>query len=84
VNYPRSTEVVIAPDGARLPAYAQPFRLVQDVAIVVNDQMRQLAQKPGAMVTLKGVLHYQSCAEGTCAAPQQVPFSWTLGLKPLG
>lgn len=84
LNHPRSTEFVVAPDGARLPAYAQSFRLVQDVAIVVNDQMRQLAQKSGATVTLRGTLEYQACTDKTCNPPRQVPFSWTLGLKPLG
>jgi hypothetical protein len=84
VNYPPSTGLVVAPDGARLPAYAQPFRLVQDVALVVNNQMRQLAQKPGSTVTLKGILEYQVCTDKTCNPPRRVPFSWTVGLKPLG
>lgn len=84
VNYPRSTEFLLAPENARLPAYAQPFRLVQDVAIVVNDETRQLAQKPDSTVTLKGALEYQACTEKACNPPQRVLFSWTLGLKPLG
>ena len=84
LNHPRSTEFVVAPDGARLPAYAQPFRLIQDVALVVNNEVRQLAQKSGATVTLRGTLEYQACTDETCNPPRQVPFSWTLGLKPLG
>lgn len=84
VTYSGSTEFVVAPDGARLPAYAQPFRLIQDAALVVNNEMRQLAQKPGSKVTLKGTLEYQACTAKACNPPQQVPFSWTLGLKPLG
>lgn len=84
MTYPQSSELVVGPDGARLPAYAQPFRLVHDVAIVVNDEMRQRARKPGGAVTLKGVVEYQACTANACNPPRQVPFSWTLGLKPLG
>jgi hypothetical protein len=84
VNYPRSTEFLLAPDNVRLPAYGQPFRLVQDVAIVVNNQTRQLAQKAGSTVSLKGTLEYQACTQTACDPPQQVPVSWTLALKPLG
>lgn len=84
MSYPQSAEFLLAPQKDRLPAYAQPLRLIQDVAIVVNNETRQLAQKPGSTVTLKGVLEYQACTETTCSAPQQVPLSWTLGLKPLG
>jgi hypothetical protein len=84
VSYPVSTELLLAPRGERLPVYAQPFRLVQDVAIVVSNETRQLAQKSGAKATLKGVFEYQTCTEQTCGAPQQVPLSWTVELKPLG
>ncbi|MBI2835468.1 MAG: redoxin domain-containing protein [Acidobacteria bacterium] len=83
MSYPQSTEF-LAPQNERLPAYAEPLRLIQDVAIVVNNETRQLAQKPGSTVTLKGVLEYQACSQTTCSAPEQVPLSWTLGLKPLG
>lgn len=78
------TELVVAPRNERVPVYAQPFRLVQDVAIVVNNETRQLAQKPGSTVTLRGVLEYQSCSATTCSEPQQVPLSWTVRLTPLG
>lgn len=84
VNYPQSAEFLLAPENTRLPAYAQPFRLIHDVAIVVNNETRQLAQNAGATVTLKGVLEYQACTETACHPPQRVSFSWTIALKPLG
>ena len=84
VSYPRSTEVSVAPRNERIGVYAQPFRLVQDVAIVVNDEMRKVSKQPGASVTLKGVLEYQACTDKSCDPPQQVPLSWMLALKPLG
>jgi len=83
-NYPESTDFLLAPRKERLPAYAQPFRLVQDLAIVVNDETRKLAQKAGATVMLKGVLEYQACTDKTCGAPREIPLSLTLRLKPLG
>jgi len=82
--YPPSTEMRLAGRSERLPAYSQPFRLVQDVAVVVNADMRQLAQKPGSTFTLRGVLEYQVCTETTCSEPRQVPLSWTVRLTPLG
>lgn len=84
MSYPRSAEFLLAPQNERLPAYAQPFRLIQDVALVVNSETRALAQKPGSTMTLKGVLEYQACTVTACSAPRQVPLSWTVGLKPLG
>jgi hypothetical protein len=82
MSYPQSSEF-LAPRNERLPAYAQPLRLIQDVAVVVNNEMRQLAQKPGSTVMLKGMLEYQACTQETCDPPQQVPLSWTVKLKPL-
>lgn len=83
-TYPQSTDVTVSGRSERLPAYAQPFRLVQDVAVVVNAEMRQLAQKPGATFTVKGVLEYQACTESSCGEPRQVSLSWTVRLTPLG
>ena len=68
----------------RLPVYTRPVRLIQDLAVVVNNEMRQLAQKPGSTVTLKGSLQYQACTDAACEPPQRVPLSWTVVLKPLG
>ncbi|MBI4263140.1 MAG: peroxiredoxin family protein [Acidobacteria bacterium] len=83
LSRPQSTEV-LALGRERLPVYAQPVRLIQDVAIVVNSETRQMAQKPGSTVTLKGVFEYQACREGSCDPPRQVPLLWTVTLKPLG
>jgi len=84
VNYPASADFLLPPRNERLPAYMQQVRIVQDVAIVVNDDTRQLAKKPGSTVTLKGVLEYQACSEKVCNTPEQVPLSWTMALRPLG
>ena len=83
MSYPPGTEFR-APGDDPLPAYAQPVRLIQDVAITVNKETRQLAQRPGSTLTLKGVLQYQACTGATCDPPQQVPLSWTVALTPLG
>ncbi|MBI4264673.1 MAG: peroxiredoxin family protein [Acidobacteria bacterium] len=83
LSHPPSAEFQ-APGNERLPAYAQPFRLIQDVAVVVNNETRQLAQKPGATMSLQGVLEYQACTPEVCDPPQRVPLSWTVALKPLG
>jgi hypothetical protein len=83
-TYPSSAEVQLAPTNEQVSVYQQPFRLAQDVAIVVNDEMREVAQQPDASFTLKGVLEYQSCSGGSCGPAQQVPVEWTVNLRPLG
>jgi hypothetical protein len=83
VSYPASAAFPVA-GGTSVPAYAQSVRLVRDVAVVVNPEMRTLAQTSGSSVTLKGVLEYQACSQTACEPPQQVPLEWTVGLKPLG
>jgi hypothetical protein len=83
VSYPASADFQVA-GNASLPAYAESVRIVQDVAVVVNPEMRKVALTPGSTVTLRGVLEYQACSQTTCDPPQQVPVAWTVGLKPLG
>jgi hypothetical protein len=82
VDYPAS-EHLMAPQDERVPAYMQPFRLLQDVAVLVNADMRQLAASPGASVTLEARLEYQVCSDEGCDPPEEVPLMWTLALKPL-
>jgi len=84
VSYPASAELRLTPSTARVPVYRDRFRLIQDLAVVVNDDTRARAKEPGSTVTLKGVLEYQVCTDQACDAPQQVPMSWTVQLKPLG
>jgi hypothetical protein len=84
VAYPPSTAAVAAAGSGRVPAYTEPFRLIQDVAIVVNGETRQRAQQPGAVMTVRGTLEYQACTADACSPPERVPFSWTVGLRPLG
>ena len=83
MNPPPGAEATVA-RTERLSAYSQSFRLVQDVAIVVNMETRQLAQKPGATFTIRGTLEYQVCTDTSCGEPLQVPISSTVRLIPLG
>jgi hypothetical protein len=82
--YPQGVEMAELSQDVRVGVYARPFRLVQDVAIVVNDEMRKVSKQPGGSVTLNGALEYQACTEKGCEPVQRVPLSWTLSLKPLG
>lgn len=84
LSYPQSRPVALAGGKEPVAAYSQPFRLVQDVAVVVSPEMRKLAEKPGTTFTLNGVLEYQSCTASACSEPRQLPLSWTVTLTPLG
>lgn len=84
MSYPPSSPVMLGGGTELLAAYSQPFRLVQDVAVLVSPEMRQLAQQPGSTFTLNGVLEYQTCTASSCSTPQQLPLTWTVRLIPLG
>ena len=81
--YPESVEYHFVPLDERVQVYDKMFRLVQDAAVVVTRETRQLAQESGAAVTLSGALEYQACTDTICYPPTEIPLEWTVELKPL-
>jgi hypothetical protein len=74
LTYPKAQDLYFEPLKEHVPVFSAPFRLVQDVAI-------GRTVKPGASLTLTGVLKYQACDDKVCFNPVTAPVSWTIAVK---
>lgn len=83
MRYPEAQEFYFEPLDERVPIYEWPFRLTQDVALLVTEESRALAKTPGAALNLTGVLEYQACTDRICYPPEERPVRWTVSVKPL-
>ena len=65
-----------------VPVYQRPFRIVQDVML---DPSRDgsAALQDVTTLTIIGTFEYQACDDRVCFAPQSVPLSWSIRVKPL-
>lgn len=83
MEHPPSETYHFVPLDERVPVYMKPFRLVQDVELIVTPARRALAADSKQTVTLQGVLEYQACDDAVCYLPQRLPLTWTVTLAPL-
>ena len=81
--YPEPEIYHFEPLNEFVKVYQKPFRLSQNVSLVVNADTRALSQRPDATFTIKGAIEYQACDDKVCFRPERIPVSWTLRLKPL-
>jgi AhpC/TSA family/Disulphide bond corrector protein DsbC len=81
-QFPRSEDYFFKPLNEHVPVYQRPFRIVQDVML---DPSRDgaAALKDVTALTMTGTFDYQACDDTVCFAPQSIPLSWTIGVKPL-
>lgn len=56
-------------------AYRKPFRIEQPVTVARS-------MKPGEVLTISGVVHYQACDDRVCYPAGAVPVSWDVKIKP--
>jgi hypothetical protein len=63
-----------------VPVYEGRFRVVRDVEIGANKQLRPLVNADGT-IAVEGVFHYQACDDKVCYLPQQIPLKWTFGVN---
>jgi peroxiredoxin len=80
--YPKSEMYFFRPLNERVPVYAKPFTLVQEL-ILEGYPEAQAALRGKESVTLAGTLDYQACDDKVCFNPTSVPLAWTLPLRPL-
>ncbi len=82
VQFPTSEDYFFKPLNEHVPVYQRPFRIVQDVVL---DPSREgsAALKDVTSITIKGAFEYQACDDKVCFAPQSIPLSWSIGVKPL-
>ena len=81
-RYPKSEDYFFKPLNEHVPVYQRAFRIMQDVTL---DPSREgtAALKDVTSLTIDGRFEYQACDDRVCFAPQSVPLSWTIGVKPL-
>jgi hypothetical protein len=81
-QFPKSEDYFFKPLNEHVPVYQRPFRIVQDVML---DPTRDgsAALKDVTTLTITGTFEYQACDDKVCFAPQSIPLSWSIGVKPL-
>jgi hypothetical protein len=82
VQFPKSEDYFFKPLNEHVPVYQRPFRIVQDVEL---DPSREgsAALKDITSISIKGTFEYQACDDKVCFAPQLIPLSWSIRVKPL-
>jgi hypothetical protein len=81
--FPKAEKYFFEPLKETQLVFSKPFRIVQDVTLALTPAFRERARTEGATLTIKGTLRYQACDDRVCYLPQNVPVSWTIGLRPL-
>ena len=81
-TFPKAEDYFFKPLNEHVPVYQHPFRIVQDLVL---DPSREgtTALKDLATIAIAGNFVYQACDDNVCFAPQSLPLSWTIGVKPL-
>ncbi len=81
-RYPAPENYVFKPLNERVLVYQHPFRIAQDVTL---DPSREgsAALQNATTLTIRGRFDYQACDDRVCFAPESVPLTWPIGLKPL-
>jgi hypothetical protein len=80
--FPNPDDYFFKPLNEHVPVYQHPFRIVQDLTL---DPSRDgtAALKDITRIAIRGQFEYQACDDKVCFAPQSLPLSWTIGVKPL-
>jgi hypothetical protein len=81
-RYPASQIYHFKPLDERVEVYQQPFRLVQDATILATPEVQKLLANQRS-ITIAGRVEYQACDDKLCYAPQTIPVSWVLSVRPL-
>jgi hypothetical protein len=82
VQFPKSEDYFFKPLNEHVPVYQRPFRIVQDVMLDPSGD-GSAALKDVTTLTITGTFEYQACDDKVCFAPQSIPLSWSIGVKPL-
>ena len=81
-QFPKSEDYFFKPLNEHVPVYQRPFRIIQDVML---DPSREgsVALNDVTSLTITGTFEYQACDDKVCFAPQSIPLSWSIDVKPL-
>jgi hypothetical protein len=81
-EYPRARKLHLPAIGETVPVYEGRFRVVDDITIGPDAQVKPLLTPAGDLV-VEGSLRYQACDAKICYPPQSVPMHWTLRYEAL-
>ena len=82
VKYPVPENLRLEVIKETVPVYRGHVRLVEDVVIGMDAQLKPLLDPHGEL-TLEGSLRYQACDDHECYIPETVPLKWTFSFEPL-
>ena len=80
--YPTPVKLYLKAIKETVPVFKGKFRVVQDVTIGPDAQVKPLLDTAGNL-TLESTLRYQACDAKVCYVPQTVPLKWTLRYEAL-
>ena len=81
-QFPEPEDYFFKPLNEHVPVYQRPFRIVQDVMLDPSKD-GSAALKDVTALTITGTFEYQACDDTVCFAPQSIPLSWPITVKPL-
>jgi peroxiredoxin len=82
LRYPAAEMYEFKPLNERIEVFAQPFRLIQDVALSASPEARK-ALASAKTFTITGALDYQACDDKICYLPQSLPVRYTVNVRQL-
>jgi AhpC/TSA family/Disulphide bond corrector protein DsbC len=82
VAYPASQQLYLKPIHETVPVYKGRFRLVQEITLGTDDQVKPMLSNDGSLV-IEGALRYQACDDRICYLVQTVPLRWLLHYEEL-
>jgi hypothetical protein len=74
-GYPPARNLRLKAIGETVPVYQGRFRVVADITIAPEAQVKPLLS-PAGDLTVEGSLRYQACDAKVCYLPQTVPLKW--------
>jgi len=80
--FPTSKKLHLKAINETVPVYQGQFRIVRDVNIGTDPQVKPQLNDKGELV-VHGSLRYQACDDRECYIPQTVPLTWTLKYEAL-
>jgi hypothetical protein len=80
--FPRSQKLYLKAIAETVPAYRGHLRLIRDVTIVPQDQLRPVLDSSGRF-TVPGSLRYQACDDRVCYIPQDLRLNWSFQYEAL-
>ena len=83
LSYPPAEQYHYEPLDETVPVYQQPFRLVREVTVPMNEDTAALSAAPGGALVVTGALEYQVCDDEVCYVPATAPLRWKLAWRPL-